>query len=148
MGKSRVSPTKQLTVPRLELTAAVTACNLYSLVKSELTYPITSVTFWTDSTIVIGYVNNQSKRFKTFVANRISTIHEISKPEQWRYVPTKENPADLASRGMNPANERSVQMWLSGPKYLREGEESWPEMPRPPDIREDDSEVKQTPDFV
>jgi hypothetical protein len=52
---------------------------------------------------VIGYVNYQSKRFKTFVANRDSKIHELSKPEQWRYVPIKENPAVLASIGMNPA---------------------------------------------
>jgi hypothetical protein len=63
-----------------------------------------SVTFWTDSMIVLGYIRNISRRFKTFVANRLSIIQELSTADQWRHIDTKSNPADVASRCM-PAED-------------------------------------------
>lgn len=100
IGKARVSPLKHVTIPRLELTAAAVAVKMDRLLKEELKIPLEKSTFWTDSTTVLGYLTNESARFKTFVANRVTTIRDHSHPTQWRYVNTELNPADQGSRGV------------------------------------------------
>ena len=75
IGKSRLAHLKPMTVPRLELSAAVLAVQLDKSVREELDVPITQSTYWSDSTCVLQYIRNQSKRFHTFVANRLSVIH-------------------------------------------------------------------------
>ena len=74
IGKSRVTPTKYVSIPRLELTAAVLSIKISQLIKRELELNYkTSIRkhFSTDSQVVLGYINNESKRFKVFVANRV-----------------------------------------------------------------------------
>ncbi|XP_034382324.1 uncharacterized protein LOC117726257 [Cyclopterus lumpus] len=117
VGKSRVSPSKVTTVPRLELTAAVISVKISKMLKEELGYADTEEFFWTDSKVVLGYIKNEARRFHTFVANRIQKIHLSSSPQQWRYVPTNENPADHASRCLTPS-ELLSSTWLTGPKFL------------------------------
>ena len=121
MGKARVSPIKIVTIPRLELMAAVLATSLDIAVREEVRFPISESTFWTDSTIVLGYIRNEDRRFKTFVANRVSKIRDVSSPHQWRHVSTKNNPADDGSRGT-----ADLTRWLSGPDFLLETSEKWP----------------------
>lgn len=116
-GKSRVSPTKLTTIPRLELTAAVVSVKASNLLKEEYGPAETEEFFWTDSKVVLGYIKNEARRFHTFVANRIQRIQLNSAPHQWRYVPTKENPADHASRGLT-TSELLSSTWLAGPKFL------------------------------
>ena len=89
MGKSRLAPMKSVTVLRMELSAAVVATRLDTMSRKELSLPISESFFWTDSTCVLRYIENEDKRFQTFVANRIATIHEASSPDQWRYVNTQ-----------------------------------------------------------
>ena len=146
MGKSRVTPLKTVTIPRLELTAATLAVKVDRQIREELDLPIHRVIFWTDSTIVLRYIRNTSKRFQTFVANRLQIIHDASTPDQWRHVPTKQNPADLTSRGLNirsTADQRNLQFWFNGPDFLQRDQESWPEQPVDlPDVEDTDKEVK------
>ena len=149
MGKSRVAPLKTVTVPRLELTAATLAVKVDKQIREELDLPINRVVFWTDSTIVLRYIRNTSKRFQTFVANRLQIIHDASTPHQWRHVPTKLNPADIASRGLNiglkDRDQRNFQFWINGPEFLRQAYQSWPEQPADlPDVEDSDQEVKRT----
>ena len=82
MGKARVTPLKAITVPRLELTAAVTAARLSGFLTQELDLADVKPFYWTDSTVVLGYLNNDTSRFHTYVANRIQTIRDVSLPEQ------------------------------------------------------------------
>ena len=96
MGKSRLAPLKPVTIPRMELSAAVIATRLDNISRKELSLPIDQSFFWTDSTCVLRYIENQDKRFQTFVANRVATIHDASTPSQWHYVNTHSNPADDA----------------------------------------------------
>ena len=103
MGRSRVTPAKPVTIPRLELTAAVVGFELVQLVKRELDFAVDSIYFWTDSTSVLHYVRSTARRYKMFVANRIAAIQAGSDPAQWRRVPTAQNPADVASRGALPS---------------------------------------------
>lgn len=86
LGKARVTPLKAVTIPRLELTAAVLSTKVDVLLKSELDFKLEASVFWTDSTSVLKYLNNEDRRFTTFVANKVSIIRETSEPSQWRHV--------------------------------------------------------------
>ena len=117
MAKSRVAPLKPVTIPRLELTAALVSVRVNSLLQCELEYAEATHVFWTDSRVVLGYISNESKRFHVFVANRVQQIRESTSPSQWNYVDTKTNPADIASRGATP-EELVNSDWFSGPDFL------------------------------
>ena len=142
MGKSRVAPTKITTIPRLELTAAVVSAKVAVMVQEELNYTKLKQYFWTDSKVVLGYINNDAKRFHTFVANRVQVIRSNTDTKEWRYIDTKNNPADYASRGLN-AEELMKSNWFNGPSFLWEKEiPSCKE--EIPNIQIGDPEVKAT----
>ena len=122
-AKTRVAPLKQLSIVRLELQAAVMASRLAETIVRELSYKIHRTVFWSDSNVVLQYVNNESRRFHTFVANRIAEIRETSDPDQWRKVSTHRNPADACSRGKSVAELLSDPCWLKGPDFLRQEED-------------------------
>ncbi|CAG2254433.1 unnamed protein product [Mytilus edulis] len=145
MGKARLAPIKQVSIPRLELSGAVTACRLYEILSDELELKINKVTFWTDSTIVLGYIRNTSRRFKTFVANRLSVIQNTTSLDQWRHVDSKQNPADIASRGIDACDRKNLDIWLNGPKFLHKNSEHWPRnvLDEELGISETDTEIKK-----
>ena len=116
MAKSRVTPLRVVTIPRLELTAAVLSTEVSQLLDKELQYDIKHI-FWTDSRIVLGFINNEAKRFHVYVSNRVQTIRNVSEPEQWHHVETGDNPADLASRGAT-CEELGNSSWFKGPDFL------------------------------
>lgn len=117
MGKARVAPTKLTTIPRLELSSAVTSVRNGDVVKRELEIENLQECYWTDSKVVLGYVNNDAKRFHTFVANRIQRIRSSTNPEQWRYVSSENNLADHASIGLSAVHLKESN-WLKGPDFL------------------------------
>jgi hypothetical protein len=84
LAKSKLAPIKSVTIPRLELMAAVVAVRLDATLRKELRLRINMSVFWTDSMIVLAYLKNTTSRFQTFVANRVSMIHDLSEPKQWR----------------------------------------------------------------
>ena len=140
-ARARVAPLKQVTIPRLELTAATVAVGVDEVLRNELDITFDSF-FWTDSTSVLGYIYNESARFQVFVANRIQRIREASSPAQWHYVPTSLNPADEASRGQSASDFLNNHRWRFGPDFLNESESNWPERPKNTSINKDDPEVK------
>ena len=139
MSKARVSPMKTFTVPRLELTAALVSVKVSNFLKRELKIPITKEIFWVDSKVVLGYIFNEAKRFKIFVANRIQEIRKYTLPSQWKYVNTKSNPADLCSRGVTVQELSKSKLWWSGPNFLKE---NYDEQPEYYEVDSDDPEVK------
>ena len=68
---------------------------------------------------------SQTRHFKTFLANRIQTITDHSHVAQWQYVPSKSNPADYRSRGLDGLCLAKVKMWYEWPKFLWDPESSW-----------------------
>ena len=97
MGKSRVAPLKPVTIPRLELTAAVCSVRIGQQLQRELEYTIDKEYFRTDSRVVLGYIANESRRFHVFVANRVQEFQENTSIDQWKYLESRQNPADEAS---------------------------------------------------
>ena len=141
-GKSRVSPLKPTTVPRLELVAAVLLVKMAALLVEELKIAGIEVFYWTDNKIVLGYIQNRRRRYRVFVANRVRVIEEYTNGDNWGYVPTKENPADYASRGISFSDAAKVERWLKGPEFLRSQDEGWRTQTTEGDVAEDDIEVK------
>lgn len=117
MGKSKLAPHSMHTVPRLELCAAVLAVELAEVIQSEIDIELQAVRFFTDSRIVLGYIHNSSRRFYTYVANRVARIRSSTEPKQWQYVLTDQNPADQGTRPI-PAAHLVSSIWLLGPPFL------------------------------
>ncbi|GFQ83439.1 integrase catalytic domain-containing protein [Trichonephila clavata] len=117
-SKSRVSPIKQVTIPRLELCGTVLLAKLMPKVQCALKMDITSVFFWTDSTIVLSWMKNEPRNFKTFVANRVVTIQELKELNKWHHVHLEQNPADITSRGLDPEKIQQSDLWWFGPAFL------------------------------
>ncbi|KAL7871964.1 hypothetical protein SRHO_G00069470 [Serrasalmus rhombeus] len=144
MCKSRVAPLKKVTVPRMELTAAIIAVKVDKLLRQEMEITLQESVFWTDSLTVLRYIENDASRFKTFVANRVAFIREATLPSQWRYVNSSLNPADVASRGMKFTSLTKHDNWIHGPPFLCEDEPDWPTRPDVHNTMDDDSEIRKT----
>ncbi|KAK4309817.1 hypothetical protein Pmani_018578 [Petrolisthes manimaculis] len=119
VAKGRLSPlTPSLTIPRLELMAAYIGVKLMKTVCQALDLHQPNVLYWSDSMDVICWIKS-NKQLKLFVKNRVSSIRQLSSPEQWHHVSGLANPADLGTRGISLSNLVSNQLWWKGPEFLR-----------------------------
>ena len=143
MGKSRVARLKPVPIPRLELTAAVCSVRIRQQLQRDLEYTIDQEYFWTDSNVVLGYIANESRRFHVFVANSVQEIQDNTSVDQWKYVESKQNPADEAS-GSLKTHELLISRWITGPEFLWENEnQSIFNGREDHEVQENDLEVKK-----
>ncbi|GFT94671.1 uncharacterized protein TNCV_1990921 [Trichonephila clavipes] len=126
VSKTKLAPVKQVSIPRLELCGAHLLSKLFKSVLRTLKYYTFDVFAWTDSKIVLSWLSGHPRKWKTFVANRTSEIMEVLPTKHWRHVPSKENPADIASRGIDPKCLPDCKLWWQGPPSLRLEISSWP----------------------
>ena len=143
MGKARLAPIHEITIPRLELTAAVISVKLSEIIREELEIETDRVNYWTDSTTVLKCLNNDSKRFHTFESNRLTIIRSGSSVSDWRYVNRDDNPADDASKGLRLDEMAEINRWLNGPAFLWKEENCWPAMIEVPRLKDSDAEVRK-----
>ncbi|XP_074657118.1 uncharacterized protein LOC141910287 [Tubulanus polymorphus] len=120
VSKTKVAPTKQVSIPRLELLSAVTLAKLMKVVYDELSLVTTidEVYCWTDSKVALAWIKGVTKDWKQFVENRVRVIRKLIKPEAWRHCAGIKNPADIPSRGIRFSELSSDKMWLTGPDWL------------------------------
>ena len=117
LGKARVAPIKVMTIPKLELQAALLFARLKQDICRALTVHVNKVYMWTDSTTVLQWLNSTSKQ-PIFVANRVCEILEHTSVDEWNHVASSDNPADAGTRGMS-AEVLQSSSWVRGPDFLR-----------------------------
>lgn len=118
-SRTKVAPLKQLSIPKLELCAAALLAELINDLKDLLKIPKNKIFAWTDSMVVMSWLQSQPSRWRTFVANRVADITRILDNDRWRFVQSTDNPADIATRGVKASDLASFDLWWSGPEWLK-----------------------------
>ena len=119
VSKTRVAPNREMSIPRLELTAAFLLAKLMAIVvKFHEHIKFDQVVYYSDSTTVLHWIQSDHRQWKVYVANRIRDINLLSLPEQWKYVRSGSNPADLGTRGITADELVGNRLWFYGPEFL------------------------------
>ncbi len=134
LAKSRLKPLshrQNLTIPKTELQAAVQAVELSQALESYLNIENLKQYYWTDSTITLSYIKClPGKRMKVYVQNRLSFIWLCTAENEWGFVCSEDNPADLCSKSKTVKSFlKAKDMWIYGPEFLWKNEDEWPVSP-------------------
>ncbi|KAL4008256.1 hypothetical protein ACER0C_002108 [Sarotherodon galilaeus] len=143
MARSRVSPRKQISMPRLELCAALAGAQLAKILETELAFQPSDITLWSDSTTVLTWIKSNSCHYKVFVGTRIAEIQDLTEVSSWRYVNTKDNPADDLTRGKTLLELSQTNRWTQGPPFLLTNPDTWPTL-HEGEGQEDNGELRAT----
>ncbi|XP_070067190.1 uncharacterized protein [Drosophila virilis] len=126
-SKTRVAPLKPVSIPRMELMAAVLGLRLAKCIQKEMSVRIHTRTFWTDSKDVLYWIRSDARKFQQFIALRIGEILEESDVDSWRWVPSAQNVADDGTKWTKTPEIHGSTRWFNGPPFLYLEESQWPQ---------------------
>ena len=127
-SKTKVAPIKVVSLPRLELLAAVLAARTAVYVNQSLQIPGLKLFMWTDAKITLHWIRSRARQYKTFVGNRTELVQELTDPSTWRWCPGEDNPADIPSRGCGLSKLIDDELYHEGPPWLKDTEDKYPNM--------------------
>ncbi|XP_062715284.1 uncharacterized protein LOC134291501 [Aedes albopictus] len=129
-SKTKVAPLKPTTIPRLELMACVLGVRLAMFAVDGHSLAVKKHFFWTDAEVAMSWIYADPRKYRPFVAFRVGEILEKSNREDWRWVSSKQNPADEATKwGVGPHFSKN-SIWYEGPEFLRYPAHQWPQQKR------------------
>ena len=128
-SKTKVAKLDPPTIPRLELCGAKLLTTILSNTAKVLDIPANDWHCWTDSAIILAWLDGRTRAHPVFVQNRVTAIMDKTQPKHWHHVPTTDNPADCASRGITPQELLHHSLWWEGPPWLKENPFPMPKQP-------------------
>ncbi|XP_075157671.1 uncharacterized protein LOC142230939 [Haematobia irritans] len=141
-GKVKCAPIKPLSIPRLELQAAVLGVRLKEAIVSSHDIQPKHINFWSDSKTVIKWIHSDVRAYKPFVSHRVSEVLYYSEVKQWKWVPGSKNPADDATRPMSFSEQPLNSRWIKGPEFLLLDEDKWPKLSDEHNVKDVNSELR------
>ena len=126
-ARAKTAPQKKITIPKMELKAAVLGVRAASVVGDTLKIGNGARFFWSDSMNVIYWTRWHPKNFTSDVASKISEIQSSTRGTQWRHVPGTQSPADKGTKGLSGSTMATDQRWWNGPEFLAREHQHWPE---------------------
>ena len=123
-----MAPLKPLTVPQLELQAAVMVSRLADTIISQHSLKISKRFFWTDSLTVVNWIRSDARKYQPFLAHRLAEILDPTSMHEWRWIATKDNVADEATTDTEHIEITSSCGWFTGPEFLVRGEGECPKV--------------------
>ncbi|XP_055612957.1 uncharacterized protein LOC129759509 [Uranotaenia lowii] len=125
-GKSKVAPLKPMSIPRLELQSCFLGAQLSIFIRNNHDITFSRTILWTDSRTALSWIHSDPRNYRPFVAHRVGEILERTTPANWRWVPSKSNPADEATKWGSGPYFTNNSSWFTGPNFLRLPESNWP----------------------
>lgn len=126
-AKTKVAPLNPISIPRMELQAALLGSRLAADVEKGHSFKIARRIFWSDSRTVLCWLQGDPKQYRQFVSFRVGEILESTNICEWRWIDTKSNVADEATKWPNHFEINSTCRWFRGPQFLYQPETNWPE---------------------
>ena len=126
LTKSRLTPINKpsLTIPRLELEAALIIARLVKTIVQKIKIPV-RILLWSDSRIVLKYTKHRETQFDKYVLWRTYDINSITNSEKWNYIESNLNVADDLTKCINLAQFSNNHRWFNAPDFLYNNSENY-----------------------